>query len=115
MRFLADENLPQAAAKELARRGFDIVSIAVAAPGARDIDVIERARREQRVLLTFDKDFGELARGRGAAHGIVLFRLPVGTPGKIGVELADLICSRNDWVGHFSVVEPGRIRMRPLA
>jgi len=67
------------------------------------------------VLLTFDKDFGELARGRGAAHGIVIFRLPVGAPAKIGVELADLICSRNDWVGHFSVVEPGRIRMRSLA
>jgi hypothetical protein len=32
----------------------------------------------------------------------------------VGRRLADLIMSRDDWAGHFSIVEPGRVRMRPL-
>jgi len=86
------------------------------APGAADEDVLAWAAREQRILLTFDKDFGELARGSSlpSACGVVLLRLPMPRPGDAGSRLAELISARGDWVGHFSVVGPGRIRMRPL-
>jgi hypothetical protein len=82
-----------------------------------DPDVLAWAAREERVLLTFDKDFGELA---GAAAlpptcRIVLFRIPMPKPSDAGRRLADPITARNDWPGHFSVIEPGRVRMRPLA
>jgi hypothetical protein len=75
------------------------------------------AAREARILLTFDKDFGELARAAAlpATCGVVLFRIPVPKPGDVGQHLADLIAARDDWAGHFSVVEPGRVRMRVLA
>jgi hypothetical protein len=33
---------------------------------------------------------------------------------RVGAQLAALIMARSDWAGHFSVVEPARIRMRPL-
>jgi hypothetical protein len=63
-----------------------------------------------------DKDFGELAKASTlpAACGVVLLRLPMPAPEKIGGLLADLILGRDDWAGHFSVIEPGRVRMRPL-
>lgn len=61
MRFLADENFPRAAVEALAATGHDVVSIAAVHPGASDAEVLIRAVREQRILLTFDKDFGELA------------------------------------------------------
>jgi hypothetical protein len=68
------------------------------------------------VLLTFDKDFGELAWhvGLPASSGVVLFRLPMPPADRVGVILAARIDERADWVGHFTVIEPGRVRMRPL-
>jgi uncharacterized protein DUF5615 len=86
-------------------------------PGAGDREVLAWAVRESRILLTFDKDFGELARASGlpATCGVVLFRIPMPKPGDVGQRLADLVTAREDWVGHFSVIEPGRVRLRPLA
>ena len=87
-----------------------------AAPGAADPDVLAWAAREERILLTFDKDFGELAKGSALPHtcGVVLLRTPMPTPSDVGQRLADLIMARDDWAGYFSVIEPGRVRMRPL-
>ncbi|MFI5013521.1 MAG: DUF5615 family PIN-like protein [Hyphomicrobiales bacterium] len=116
MRFLADENFPGAAVGLLEEAGHDIVWVRVAAPGISDPDVLAWAVREERILLTFDKDFGELARSSAlpATCGVVLFRTPMPRPGDVGRWLANLVTSRDDWAGHFSVVEPGRVRMRPL-
>jgi hypothetical protein len=117
MRFLANENFPGTAVSVLRSAGHDVVWLRTAAPGTSDPDVLAWAARDVRILLTFDKDFGELARVSTlpAACGLVLFRIPMPTPGDVGQRLADLITARDDWVGHFSVVEPGRVRMRALA
>jgi hypothetical protein len=116
MRFLADENFPGAAVDALGRAGHDVVWIAMVAPGMPDTEVFRWAARESRIILTFDKDFGEIARGAGLpdACGIVLFRLPMPSSVGVGTRLADLVGSRSDWSGHFSVVEADRVRMRPL-
>jgi hypothetical protein len=114
MRFLANENFPGAAALEAA--GHDVAWVRTAAPGTTDPDVLAWAAREERILLTFDKDFGELAKGSSLprACGIVLLRMPMPKPGDVGQRLADLITARDDWAGYFSIIEPGRVRMRPL-
>jgi predicted nuclease of predicted toxin-antitoxin system len=85
MRFLANENFPGAAVVALAAAGQDIAWVRTAAPGASDPEVLAWAVREQHVLLTFDKDFGELASGSAlpSACGVVLFRIPVPTPGDV--------------------------------
>jgi len=79
MRFLADENFPKAAVDALARAGHDVVWIGTIASGTPDAEVFRWAARENRIILTFDKDFGEIARGGGlpADCGVVLFRLPM--------------------------------------
>jgi len=117
MRFLANENFPGAAVIALQAAGHDVVWVRRASPGATDADVLAWAAVEERVLLTFDKDFGELARGSGlpAACGVVLLRLPMPKADEVGRRLAKLIVARDDWAGHFSVIESGRVRMRPLA
>ena len=61
MRLLANENFPSDAVDALRERGHDVIWIRTDAPGSRDEDILARARRESRVLVTFDKDFGELA------------------------------------------------------
>jgi predicted nuclease of predicted toxin-antitoxin system len=116
MRFLADENFPRAAVKALEAGGHDVLWIKAVDPGAADTDVLARAVADGRILLTFDKDFGELAASSvpAPACGIVLLRIPVPKSEGAGQRLARLIQARSDWVRHFSVIEPGRIRMRRL-
>jgi len=116
MRFLANENVPGAVVAALEAAGNDVVWIRTASPGSTDPNVLAWAAREDRVLLTFDKDFGELAKTSRlpAKCGVILLRIPMPRPDDAGRQLANLIMARNDWAGHFSVVEPGRVRMRPL-
>jgi len=116
MRFLANENFPGAAVAALEAAAHEIAWVRRIAPGTSDEVVLAWAARERRILLTFDKDFGELARTSDLpiSCGIVLFRTPMPKADAAGQQLAELLGSRDDWVGHFSVVEPGRIRMRLL-
>lgn len=116
MRFLAKENFPGDAVAALRAAGHDIAWVLTDAPGSADADVLARAQSEQRVVLTFDKDFGELAwrTGLPATSGVVLFRIPMPAPAATGVQIANIVSAREDWAGQFTVVEPGRIRMRPL-
>ena len=116
MRFLANENFPGAAVKVLQAAGHDIVWVRTAAPGPDDPDVLAWAAREERILLTFDEDFGELARASTlpTTCGVVLLRIPMPPPGDVVHRVADLIVARDDWAGNFFVIEPGRVRMRPL-
>jgi predicted nuclease of predicted toxin-antitoxin system len=116
MRFLANENFPGAAVAALRTDGNDVVWIGASAPGSSDQEVLTWAARDERILLTFDKDFGELAKASAlpATCGIILLRITMPRPNEVGRRLAGLIMSRTDWVGHFSVIEDNRIRMRPL-
>lgn len=60
MRFLADENFPRPALEALRNAGWEILSVAEECPGIADEDVAALCSEGQRILLTFDKDFGEL-------------------------------------------------------
>lgn len=117
MRFRANENFPGDAVAALLAAGHDIVWVRTDAPGMKDADVLSWAEREARILLTFDKDFGELAwrAGLSTTCGIVLFRLPMPSPAAVGAALAARLGERDDWAGHLSVIEPSRVRMRALA
>src|SRR5260370_23263323 len=113
MNFLADESCAGPVIRALLEAGHDVVAIAKVAKGATDEQVLERALNENRVLLTEDRDFGELvyARGRSSA-GVILVRFPgrarrakpatvVEAVAKLGSRLRDA----------FTVVEPGRARI----
>jgi predicted nuclease of predicted toxin-antitoxin system len=116
VRFLANENFPGDAVDALRRNGHDVVWARTDAPGASDQEILARAQREERVLVTFDKDFGELAwRTRLPAEcGIVLFRMPMPAPARVGEVLSRILTSREDWHGNFTVAEAGRMRVKRL-
>lgn len=115
MRLLAVENFPALAFSALHEAGHDVAWVRTDAPGSRDVDVLARAVGEQRVLLTFDRDFGELAfkDGLSAASGIVLFRISVSRQ-TIASDVVAILAARQQWAGTFAVAEPGRIRVRDL-
>jgi hypothetical protein len=74
------------------------------------------ARFKGRVVVTFDKDFGELAfrRGLAASVGVVLFRITLTSPEHAVRAAVAAFASRADWTGQFAVVEDDRIRLRAL-
>ena len=116
MRFLANENFPFDAVEALRQVGHDVTWIRTESPGISDPEVLSRAQAENRILLTFDKDFGELAfRAKlPATIGIILFRIRAPSSVVVAQKVTTAIALRNDWAGHFSVVEDDKIRMRPL-
>jgi uncharacterized protein (DUF433 family) len=77
MRFSANENLAGMAVEALKAAGHDVVWVRTAAPGMADPGVLAWAAREERILLTFDKDLGGQARVAAlpSACGIILFRM----------------------------------------
>jgi predicted nuclease of predicted toxin-antitoxin system len=83
---------------------------------ATDDAILARAQTEQRIVVTHDKDFGELAfRARlASSSGVILFRLSGADPDADNRRMLEALASRTDWAGHFSVVTDNRIRMRPL-
>jgi predicted nuclease of predicted toxin-antitoxin system len=117
MRLLADENIPSETVRALRHAGHDVFAVAEAAPGTADPALLEQARSEGRVILTFDRDFGELAvRDPGRQpDGVVLLRfIPSDAAAATRVVLE--LFGRSDLVleGFLSVVEARHIRQRPL-
>jgi predicted nuclease of predicted toxin-antitoxin system len=116
MRFLANENFPLDAVEALRQKGHDVIWIRTESPGISDPEVLSRAQAEDRILLTFDKDFGELAFRikLPATSGIILFRISAPSSAVVAQKVIVAIALREDWIGHFSVVEDDKIRMRKL-
>jgi predicted nuclease of predicted toxin-antitoxin system len=117
MRLLVNENVGGTVIDELRQLGHDVLSVKESMRSESDEVILARAQSEKRIVITHDKDFGELAflAKLPATCGVVLFRLSGTDPDSDNRRLLEAISSRTDWAGHFSVVTDDRIRMRPLA
>jgi len=82
--------------------------------GAEDREVLARAQHEERLVITFDKDFGELAYRFGLPAASGVFRLSGTSPDVDNVRAVKALESGIDWAGNFAVVTDDRIRVRPL-
>jgi len=117
MQFLANENFPRASIYRLRAMGHDVVSVLECAPGANDRQVLVKATSEKRVILTFDRDYGEMVYRLKlpAPSGIVYFHFNPITPEEPADQLIELLTAGNvSLSGMFSVIERGRLRQRPL-
>ncbi len=76
MRLFADENVARAIVTRLRDLGHDVLHASEIQPGAVDTDWLNLAEAEGRLILTSDKDFGELIfRDHLTSHGVILLRL----------------------------------------
>ncbi len=116
MRLLANENFPLDAVEALRANGHDVAWIREDSRGASDDQILLRAQQENRIVVTFDKDFGELAfRAKlPAQSGVILFRITPKSSQYIAQAAVQALASRENWAGHFSVIEDNRIRMTSL-
>ncbi|HSO41282.1 MAG TPA: DUF5615 family PIN-like protein [Rhodospirillales bacterium] len=116
MRILADECIGRSIVDRLRRDGFDITWAAEVCPGAGDETVLARAAAEQRVLLTLDKDFGELTvRMRRPTAGVIIVALADAATAEIAERTARALQELRGWdEPALTIIEARRIRRRRL-
>ena len=117
MKFLADECCEASLIAHLRKDGHDVVYVLESMRGATDAEILRRAFEEKRILLTEDKDFGELVyRLRRPAYGIVLLRFDTAQRTLKLSRLQSLLDHQEERLaGAFVTLEPGMTRIRPLS
>lgn len=101
----------------LRESGHDVTSVIEVSPGTKDQEVLAWANVERRILLTFDRDYGELIYRLGlpGPAGVMYFRSTPATPDEPAEWLIRLInLGEISLPGMFTVIERDRIRQRPL-
>ncbi len=116
MKVLADENVPRVVVGALRTAGHDVAWIAEIAPGLRDLDVLAKAAAEWRLLITLDKDFGELAFSVGlpAESGVLLVRAHGLSAQQLATLVKGVLGDRDDWRARFAVLTAQRLRVREM-
>ena len=113
MRFLADESCDFSVVRALRSSGYDVLAIAEIARRAEDLHVIRMALEQDRILLTEDKDFGQLVFAQAQqSAGVVLIRYPSRNRRDLPIAVMDFIRQSGASLGdRFAVVTPGRVRI----
>lgn len=112
MKFLVNANLGRKFTNLLKEAGYDAVLIKDVAPKATDEEVLFLAVREKRIIITNDKDFGELIFQLGRpTSGLILLRTLTTNPEKRFELVSSILDKAKD---KFIVVSESRIRMRRL-
>jgi predicted nuclease of predicted toxin-antitoxin system len=116
MNFVADESLDAPIILALRKESHDVFSISESSPQIADEAVLKIANEQNRILLTSDKDFGELVfRLQLVSSGIVLLRLPQLTnEEKVSLTLKLVNEFGEKLQASFSVITANKIRIVSL-
>jgi predicted nuclease of predicted toxin-antitoxin system len=116
LKFLGDENLDWQIVERLRLDGHEVLYVVEMEPGIPDDEVLNLANNEGAILLTSDKDFGELVfRLRRIAAGVVLIRLFGLSPNDRAEIIANAINQHTDeLLGAFTVISAKNIRIRKM-
>ena len=117
MNFLVNENFPLSSIKLLRQADHAVVAVIEDMPGAKDADVLQYAADNKCIILTFDRDYGELIyrHRKSVPAGVVYFRFDPVTPDEPYEIFLKIISDKNFVLeGKFTVVERDEIRQRKL-
>lgn len=116
MKILADESVENKVVSRLRRDGHDVTYVAEQSPGVLDEEVLSLASDENTLLLTADKDFGELIfRQQYVKRGIVLYRLAgLSSQEKAEIITLTIVEHGDELLKSFSVITEKAIRIRNI-
>jgi len=116
VRWLVNENFPAPSVAVMRASGHDVLSIAESHAGNDDINVLALAREQDRWLVTFDRDYGELlfARNHAPPPAVILLRVPSYRPDEPATWLEHLLHESDSLLGRFTVFTGKTVRSRPL-
>ncbi|QQS45141.1 MAG: DUF5615 family PIN-like protein [Acidobacteriota bacterium] len=114
MNFVADENVEKQIVDRLRQDGHIVLYVAEMQQGISDEEVLKQANSNQAVLITTDKDFGELVFRMGRINsGVILIRLEGLTPENKAALVSSSVQHHDAKLDNsFCVISPGRIRIR---
>ena len=113
MKVLLDACVWGGAREPLVKAGHDVVWAGDWTTDPGDEEILEQARRNGRVLVTLDKDFGELAVIHGRAHTGILRLVGIAAQQQAAVCLQILASHGTELAaGGLLTAEPGRLRIR---
>jgi predicted nuclease of predicted toxin-antitoxin system len=115
MNFVADESVDQPIVTRLRQEGHSVLAVVEMEPSISDEIVLDLANRQGMLLLTGDKDFGELVfRDRRYAFGIILVRLAgLTAAAKAGIVASAVKEHQDKLPDAFTVITPNGVRIRP--
>jgi predicted nuclease of predicted toxin-antitoxin system len=114
MRLLSNENIPNPSIHYLLSKGIDIISIGMEFPTIRDSEVMDIAIRENRIIITFDRDYGELIfrHNYKPDSGVVYLRLDDYSQEEPGLIVEKLMNSGLELARTLTVIDRHVIRQR---
>ena len=115
MKFLANQNFPRPSIIAIRERGYEVVSVSEKYPGITDESIISIASQHDLIILTFDKDYGEIIFKYSKVNppAVVFFREKGDSPQFAGQTLLSILHSSSiRIVNCFTVIEKDRIRQR---
>ena len=114
MKFLVDESVDRQVVDRLRLDGHEVWYVTEMEPGVPDELILSMADRDRAILVTADKDFGELVfRQKQISRGVILIRLAGLSP----IQKAELVSTAisehlSELENSFTVIVPGAIRIR---
>ena len=113
LRFLADESCDFSVVRALRAEGYDVLAVSEYTNRSDDRQLIEQASRENRILLTEDKDFGWFVYvSQAESAGVILIRFPGNARETLALAVCKLVREQSNELSRaFVVVEPGYIRI----
>ncbi|MDH3688385.1 MAG: DUF5615 family PIN-like protein [Gammaproteobacteria bacterium] len=118
MKFLADVGISLSTVEALRKAGHDARHLRdEGLQRLSDAEILDKARREGRIILTFDLDFGDLlALGLSDSPSVIIFRLHDETPASVIPKLMDVLAKSSEELdqGALTVVGDARYRLRRL-
>ena len=116
MKFLFDENIGWAVVEFFTKQDYDIKSVLEDLRGYKDKEILEIAYKEERIVVTLDKDFcGLIFRDHIPCEGVILLRLSNESQKNIISVLRNVLeNSYNEFSGNFVVVNDKNIRIRKI-
>lgn len=114
MNFLADENIETEIVDLLRSNGYEVDYVLEMMPGISDNDIILQANKNKSLLITSDKDFGELVFRQHLVHnGVILIRLHGILPGEKAELVINFLKNYGEKITNsFSVITKSNVRIR---
>jgi predicted nuclease of predicted toxin-antitoxin system len=113
LKFMIDVGVGKKVEQWLTAQGYDVKTVRSFDPKAEDAEILKRAESESRMVVTMDKDFGELVYRSGKGHaGVLILRLEDATGDEKVSVVKKILSEHGDKIrGRFCVFQAGRLRI----